>query len=209
MHTHKNSEQSKTKAAVTNTHIDIPTIESSQGPKIEMTAIVPSSGGNGGEEYHKRSPQDDPVLRRWLLTKGIDITNMDSIASHITPEDLIVGEMSESDLNQWKEEQYGLLIAKRRRKDNNKWRIQASQRDKELELELRKIKQHLNHTDSIKERDHVHVDQIYKAWTKATGKRDRQRVFKNRLYEYIDSGYFAPLDNKHMKFRAEDKLMVL
>ncbi len=192
---------------------DILTPQPTQGPKIKMTTAIVSDGGSGsrkggGKEYY-HDPQYDPILREWLLTKGIDITNLDSTASHIIPEDLRVGELPEPDLNRWKKNMYDRLIAKRRRKDNDKWRIQAGERDKELEPELRKIKQHLNHTDSIKEHNHVHVDQIYKAWTKATGKRDRQRVFKNRLHEYIDSGYFVSIDDKHTIFRAEDKFMNL
>ncbi|CAN5295881.1 hypothetical protein BH18THE2_BH18THE2_40360 [soil metagenome] len=176
------------------------------------TAIVGGGGsgiGSGHGEYHKRSPQDDPILRQWLLTKGIDITNMDSIASHITAEDIRVGEMSEPDLVQWKKNIHDRLIMKRRRIDNEKWRSAAREKDRELEPELRKIKQHLTNTDSIKENNHVHVDQIYKAWTMSTGNRDRQRVFKNRLHEYTDGGYLTTLDEKHEIFRGEDKFLAL
>ena len=177
-------------------------------PKIEViSAIVPAGGRR--EEYHNLPLQDDPILTRWLLTKGIDLASPHSIASHLTEEDIKVGQMSEAELMQWKNGIHNNLIAIRRQRDNKKWRSTVGEKDRMLEPELRTIKQHLNNTDSIKEENKVHVDQIYKAWTSATHKRDKQRVFKNRLEEYLDGGYFTPLDDKHKILRAENKFLAL
>ena len=207
MHTHKHSANQKTKMKTTEGVINIP--QPAEGPETEMIAILTKDRGSGGEEYHKLPPQDDPILRQWLLTKGIDITNFDSIASNITEEDIRVREMSESDLIQWKKNIYDRLAAKRRRKDNKKWIMQATERDKQLEPDLRQIKSYLVNTDSIMANNHVDIDQMYKAWSIATGKRDRQRTFRNELHGYIGCGYFTPLDSKYKKFRVEDKLMSL
>ncbi len=199
-HTHKNSQLPPGNKG------DTPIPLTTKNFELETTTAIVAGGG---KEYHNRPPQDDPILKQWLLTKGIEVTNMDSIASHITQEDITVGELSELELDHWKKNIYERLIAKRRRIDNKKWRSTVSEKDRMLEPELRTIKQHLNNTDSIIENNKVHVDQIYKAWASATHKRDKQRVFKNRLDEYIDGGYFTPLDDKHRKLRVENKFLAL
>jgi hypothetical protein len=98
---------------------------------------------------------------------------------------------------------------KRRRIYYKNWLGKVSKQDKALQSELGEIKQHLVNTESIKEHNKVHADQIYKAWTKATGNRDRQRTFTNRLHEYIDGGYFTPIDKKYKILRAEEKFLAL
>ena len=46
------------------------------------TAIVTKTYDGSGDDYHRRPPQDDPILRQWYLRKGIDLTNIYNIMSH-------------------------------------------------------------------------------------------------------------------------------
>jgi hypothetical protein len=173
---------------------------------VMPTAMVVKT--NGGEEYHKRSIEDDPILRQWLLKKGIDITNIDSISSHLTEDDIKVGELTEPELKQWNKEQHSKLVMKKRRIVHTNWRSKADERDKALESQLGEIKQHLVFTDSIKEQNKVHTDQIFKAFIVATGYKNKG-TFRNRLHEYTDGGYLTPVDGKHKIFRAEEKFLAL
>ena len=173
-----------------------------------MTTAIVTKVDRGSDEYYKRPVVEDPILREWLLRQGIDITNNDSVASHLSVEDISVGELGNPELEQWKKDQHNKLIMKRRRIHNGNWLDIVSKRDKALQSELCLIKQHLVNTESIKERNKIHVEQIYKAWVVVTGKRDN-RPFKNRLHEYTDSGYLIPVDEKHKIYRAEDKFLAL
>jgi hypothetical protein len=179
-------------------------------PTIEMTAAI-VSGGNGGnrEEYNNCPPHDDPILRQWLLTKGIDVANPDSIAGHITEEDIKVGELPEAELMQWNNGIYNRLIAIRRQRDTKKWLVQEGHLERDLEPELRQIKSYLVNSDSIKGDDRVHEDLLYSAWSVVTRKTDRQRTFKNNLKRYETAGYLSIFDCKRKIYRAERKLMSL
>lgn len=187
---------------------DIPIFTRSKSSESEMTTTIITKVGGEKEEYHKRPIEEDPILVEWLLKQGINITNAESFANHVTEKDISVGELANLELQQWKKDQYNKLIMKRRRIHNGNWLSIVNKRDKALQSELCLIKQHLVNTDSIKEHNKIYVEQIYKAWVVVTGKRD-QRPFKNRLQEYMDSGYLIPLDEKHKVFRAEDKFLAL
>ena len=83
-----------------------------------------------------------------------------------------------------------------------------SKQEKLLESELAEMRRHITDTDSIVEQDKIYVEQIYKAYVVFTDKRD-ERPFRRRLHEYVDAGYFIPLDTKYKKFRAEEKFLKL
>lgn len=188
------------------------TISTPENPRIGMTtAIVAGGSGSRGscEQYHNRPPQDDPVLKYWLLSKGIDLANPDCIISHITEEDIKIGEMPDPELLQWKSGIHNRLIAIRRQRDNKKWRIQEVQLGKELEPELRQIKSYLVNNDSIKDGNYVHEDDFYKAWTVITSKSDRQRTFKNYLKKYETAGYLSSFSTKKKIYRLKDTLISL
>jgi hypothetical protein len=121
-----------------------------------------------------------------------------------------VGELKKGteEYNQWRMGMHAKLIGKLKRMHDNERLAKLNKRDTGLESELTQIKQHLDSTDSIREQNKVHVEQIYKAWVVVTGYRD-DRPFKRRLHEYIDAGYIIPLDSKYKLFRAEKKLLVL
>jgi hypothetical protein len=187
---------------------DISIFTRSKDSESETTTAIMTKVGGEKEEYHKRPIEEDPILVEWLLKQGIDITNAESVASHITKEDIRVGELANLELQQWKKDQHNKLIMKRRRIHNGNWYSIVSKRDKAMEPELSLIKQHLVNTNSIREQNKIHVEQIYKAWVVVTSKRD-YRPFKNRLHEYTDGGYLTPLDEKHKIFRAEDKFLTL
>lgn len=145
----------------------------------------------------------------WLLSKGIDLANPDCIISHITEEDIKIGEMPDAELLQWKSGIHNRLIAIRRQRDNKKWRIQEVQLGKELEPELRQIKSYLVNNDSIKDGNYVHEDDFYKAWTVITSKSDRQRTFKNYLKKYETAGYLSSFSTKKKIYRLKDTLISL
>lgn len=189
-------------------HINSPK-RPTHSPKIAMTTAIAVGSGGAREEYHNRPPQEDPILRQWLLTKGIDIANPSSIASHITEEDIKAGEMADAELLQWKSGIHNRLIAIRRQRDNKKWRVQEVQLGEELEPELRQIKSYLVNSDSIKDGNYVHEDDFYKAWTVVTHKTDRQRTFKNSLKQYETAGYLSSFSTKKKIYRLEDILMSL
>jgi hypothetical protein len=202
-HTHKKSHKHESSAK------DIRTITNNDG--VEMAAIVTKiDGGSSGEDYHKRPPEENPRLKQWLLTKGIDVTNIDNLINHLTEEDVRVGKLERGteEYRQWRKDMHAKLIMKLRRIHNNQRLTKLNERDQALESELYQIKQHLFDTDSIKEQNKVHMDQIYKAWVVVTNKRD-PRVFKSRLHEYADAGYILPVDDKKKLFRVEEKLLAI
>ena len=84
------------------------------------------------------------------LRQGIDLTNIDSAANHLTEEDIRIGELEDAELKQWKKNIHDRLVMKLRRTHNNNRLTKLSKRDKALESELAQIKQHLNDTDSIR-----------------------------------------------------------
>jgi|SRR5215207_3908073 len=175
------------------------------------TAIVtePKPKENGTEDEHwKRPIEEDPILREFLLTRGIDITDAESVASHITKEDVKIGELPDPEIKQWKKDSRSKLMGKKRRIHNKNYRGKLSERDGVLKPELSLIKQHLTDTDSIDNYDKILKKQVYKAYVVVTGK-THQTTFNNRLNEYEDHGYLEATDSKRTSFRALRKFLDL
>ncbi len=74
-HTHmKLKNKSSTKDIRTISHNERMTTETIPSGSMS-TAIVTKTGGSSEDDYRKRPPQENPLIRQWMLRKGIDITS--------------------------------------------------------------------------------------------------------------------------------------
>ena len=149
------------------------------------------------------------LLRGWFLKKGIDIASKNNVIGHLTEEDTKVAELPDNEFKQWMKDQYVKLSMKKRRINNNIYQNKANKRDKILESELGQIKQCLMDLPTVRKEEKATIEVIYNAWAVVTNKRDFDRVFKSRLREYTDAGYFTPLDSKNKKFGMTEKFLRL
>jgi hypothetical protein len=196
------------------------TISSSHpGKKVKVELLATVGSRTRQQEEEQEQPQADTMeesvlLRNWLMTKCIDITDMNRFNRSVTDEDLHNAHKLRTDLEyqkRWRKDCITKLEAKNRRISYNNMQAKLKEQDnREIAPVMREIKQYLQTTYDIciGDRDRVDRDQIYEAFKVVTGYGD-QRTFIKALVLYVMHEYLKPLNEKKTSFRLMDKFKEL
>jgi hypothetical protein len=203
-HTHKNLAENT-----------IPTFQPRKkvNDKVELLATA------GSRTEERRRPQaetmeESPILRNWLMTKGIDIADINRFNQSVTDADLQNAHKLRSDFEyhkQWRKDCIAKLEAKDNRISHNNMLAKLDKQDREEIAPVMKVmKQFLWHTygDVIMQHDRIDREPIYEAFKVATGHSDR-RTFSDALVLYVLHEYLKPLNKKKTSFRLMDKFKEL
>lgn len=202
-HTHKNSAENTIAISHAKKKVN------NNKDKVELLTTV----GGRAEQREQGQRQGDIILTNWLMTKGVDLMDINRFNQSVTDADLENAHKLNSDLeyrNQWRKDCIAKLEAKDKRISNNNTNAELAEQDRtEILPIMKKMKSYLfdKYAEEVIPYDRVSRILLFEANNVATGHVD-QRTFDKDIALYRLHEYLYAVDGKKA-FRLTDKFKEL